>query len=217
MSRRLYQFQIPLFICSVIIAFMLASYYINSPQLDSVGNELVSWATTLSAWTLLFGYFVLMFSSIKTIATRGQQTASDWYRRLIIFVSFVVFLVLGITLPGGWTGTDFYLVYQYLIVYSGAGATVAWLGLTYAAYTVIRPRSIETVVFLFAWTFRLLRDLPIWTMYLPQIQDVANWIMDVPSVGAQRGTLIATGIASIILGLRALIMREPGLIELEVD
>jgi hypothetical protein len=45
---------------------------------------------------------------------------------------------------------------------------------------------------------------------------IAEWIKATPNTAAQRAALLAAAVGGIVLGIRALVMRETGLIEAEV-
>jgi hypothetical protein len=66
-----------------------------------------------------------------------------------------------------------------------------------------------------AWFLCLVHDLPLWTATIPVVAPIAEVIMDIPYVAAQRGILLASATGTVILGIRALIGKEPGLLEME--
>ena len=61
-----------------------------------------------------------------------------------------------------------------------------------------------------------LREMGAVVAYIPQFEVIGDWIMKVPYTASNRGAMIAAGIGVVVLAIRALVGREPGLIEMEM-
>jgi hypothetical protein len=49
---------------------------------------------------------------------------------------------------------------------------------------------------------------PIFEIILPQTATVANWILDVPNMGASRGVIIGVALGTIAIAIRVLLGYE---------
>jgi hypothetical protein len=62
----------------------------------------------------------------------------------------------------------------------------------------------------------MFRDTPILVAAVPGIDTVVDWMLATLYTGSLRGVLITVCVGSLVLAMRALIGREPGLIEAEI-
>ena len=59
-------------------------------------------------------------------------------------------------------------------------------------------------------------NMPFFRFYLPALGPVGLWIAQVPHAAAHRAGLIGAAVGAIIVGIRALVWKEPGLMEVEI-
>jgi hypothetical protein len=99
------------------------------------------------------------------------------------------------------------------------GLFLARYGMMY--YWVLRRfcefRTIDRIAQLAIWFLWTFRDMPILVQLVPGIDTFVDWLRQTLYTGALRGVLITVAVGSFVLSLRALIGREPGLIEAEIS
>jgi hypothetical protein len=81
---------------------------------------------------------------------------------------------------------------------------------------MFKVTSIESAAMMAVWFFITLREMASVVVFFPQIEAIGDWIMKTPYMASNRGVMIAAGIGIVILAVRALVGKEPGLIEMEV-
>ncbi len=59
--------------------------------------------------------------------------------------------------------------------------------------------------------------MPILVQTVPGIDTFVDWLRTTLYTGALRGVLVTVAVGSFVLSLRALVGREPGLIEAEIS
>jgi len=222
MSKRTYQRQIPLFIVSLVGAIFIAEYFTANPELKPpikspltpLTSELTAWGTIIYAFTLLFGYVGLL----RYQARRVQQRKTT---RLAVLGgtcigAAAVFTILGIVLPGGITGSQFRMWYTYIVTFAGGGMYTAWVHHPYNSYRYFRLTSIESAMMFLSWILICLRELSMFVAIWEPFYAIGTWIEGVPNTAVQRAALAAYGIGSLVLALRALVWKEPGLVEMEM-
>jgi len=67
-TKRLYQFQIPLFLVSIFAGINIAEYFLNIDALTTIKNEALQWGVIITAFTTLFAYTILVSSNAKTVS-----------------------------------------------------------------------------------------------------------------------------------------------------
>jgi hypothetical protein len=220
MSKRTYQRQIPLFIVSVVGAIFIAEYFTGNPEakvaspLTPLTAELSLWGTIIYAFTLLFGYVGLL----RYQARRVQQRKTT---RLAVLGgtcigAATIFTILGIVSPGGITGSQYQLWYTYIVAYAGGGMYTAWVHHPYNSYRYFRLTSIESATMFLCWILICLRELSMFVAIWEPFYAIGTWVEGVPNTAVQRAALAAYGVGAIVLALRALVWKEPGLVEMEM-
>lgn len=116
---------------------------------------------------------------------------------------------------GGTTSVTFRFWYTFIIAYAAGGMYTAWVHHPYNSYRYFRFTSVESGLMFLAWLFISFRELSSIVAVWPPFYDIGTWIEGVPNTAAQRAMLATTGLGAIVLGIRALVGREPGMIEVE--
>jgi hypothetical protein len=215
MSSRIYQRQIPIIITSAIIAIIAIEYFAPQvPALTTTKEELQLWASIIFSFVMLFGYVTLLMNHVRQ-ATTEKRTVRK-YLIMILLAVVVIFVILGLTLEGGPSGVQYSVLYKYLALYIAGGMYTAWAHHPYNAYRFIKVTSPASTIFLITWLFLVFRELSVIVFAFPPLYDVGTWIEQVINASAQRVSLACAGVGQLILGIRALVGKEPGLIETEV-
>jgi len=101
-------------------------------------------------------------------------------------------------------------------MYAGAGMYSAWIHHPYNCYLLLQVHFSLLSLVLLTWLFVVFRELPVFVAIYPPLYEVGTWIEQVVNGSVQRAALGAAGVGTLILGIRALVGKEPGLIEMEI-
>jgi len=221
-TRRIYQRQIPIILVSAIATLIIIEYFTVPPKavtpyevtVRAAKDELGLWSSIVYNFVLAFGYLTLVVNHGRRVmeAKRSRRT----YLSALLLGAVVAFLILGFASPGGFTGAQYTDLYKYLVIYAGAGMYSAWVHHPYNCYRYFRFTSTYSTLFFITWLFVVFRELPVIVSIYPPLYDVGTWIETVVNASAQRAALAAAGVGTIILGVRGLVGKEPGLIEMEL-
>jgi len=215
MSRRLYQRQVPVFLVSVLTTIIVMEYFVvRYPPLTAVKDELLLWGAITYSFVMLFGYTMLVLSHARQVMERKRGRSV--YLSGIKLGALGAFLLLGLLSPGGADGSQYRTLYAYIVGYAGAGMYSAWVHHPYNVYRFFRLTSIQSTIMFLTWLFLVFRELSVIVAVYPPLYDIGTWIEAVPNAAAQRAALAAAGVGTLILGVRAIVGKEPGLIEMEV-
>jgi hypothetical protein len=72
------------------------------------------------------------------------------------------------------------------------------------------------ILFIFFF-FTFVRGIPAIIALWPPLYDIAYWIETVPAMSVIRTFVVSAAIGTIIMGVRVLVTRERGIMELEVE
>lgn len=214
-SRRLYQRQIPIFLVAVIAGIFLVEYFVVPiKELTAVKNELLAWSVNMSAFALIFGQFMLIARYGRILRARSDRRRI--LESVVFFGSFAVLGILGLVDPKNVSGDLFNLWYSAIIVQFAFGlGNSQWPVQVNAVFRMFKVTSPETLVIVSVYVITLLRFLSVFTANVPAINPVFDWIVAIPHSAANRAALIGAGVGAIVVGMRALIGKEPGLMEYE--
>jgi hypothetical protein len=218
LKKRFYQRIIPLAITSIVILIGIVQYFgvKNQPMtiLNSSANE---WATIIAVIALLYGQFSLLLWRSRRLVLR-KATKRQLFDDAVFIGTFLIVTMLAIILPGNESNPTFLKILETL--------TLTEIGIIslrgiYQVITVFKifPQfsSLESWVFFTTWFIASMRELSVVATIFPQINWIGNWLWTVPTKAITQTFIAAAGIASIVLGVRALLGREPGLIEMETQ
>lgn len=218
MSKRVYQRQIPLLLVSIITGIFIAEYFLVNAPLTALKNELTTWGTIISLFILLFGNIVLLVSNIRRLGQRERVPAKEYFRSVVLIGTVVFFSILAFASGPKLTSGPLYLlvwVNTYGIIGVGIGLGTHTFFTWHAIKRIITLRSFEVAIVLVTTIFSLFMYMTSAVAVAPWLGDFANWIKGIPNTAAQRAALLAAAVGGIVLGIRALVGKETGLIEAE--
>jgi hypothetical protein len=216
LSRRVYQRQIPLFIVSVFAGILLILYFLTpSDASKAISGEIQQWGVILSTVTMIYASITIMVMHLRRLAERKENTRM-LFNSSVMVGSFVMLMAIGLFAPGGMTGPLMDAVTTYILGYIYAGILTDWAYHPYTSYRRFRLTSAEATIMFISFLFVVLRNMTAVVVVAPFIANVGDWIAAVPAMATMRAALAAAGIGQLILGIRGLVQREPGLIELEM-
>jgi hypothetical protein len=200
---------------SAIITIIIIEYFVvQYPPLTAAKVELQLWGSIVYIFVFLFGYITLIVNHARRLMDPKRTRRT--YLSGFLIGAVAVFLILGLTLPGGSTGLQYSNLYKYVILYIGGGMYSAWAHHPYNCYRYLRFSTVQSTLFFITWLFLVFRELSVIVAVYPPIYGVGTWIEQVISASAERASLACAGVGTLILGIRALATKEPGLIEMEV-
>jgi len=217
-GKRTYQFQIPLFLVSLFAGITIANHFIEVPAIQTLSGELLQWGVICGLMITVYAMLVLILSHTRRIMRTGVAFKLK-FRSVILLISFVIFALLASLDPVKLTGGDtFQLVYTRTVSIIGTGAGPAMhLIFAWAAIKKLqRVHDIETLIMLITFTVTIIAaGMTVGAYVWRPIVDVGAWVKTVPNMIGQRAAIAAAGMGAIALTLRALMWKEPGIIEVE--
>lgn len=218
MSRRLYQRQIPLYLVSVIAGLFIVEYFFgNQPTnpLTIAKNELTLWSTVIYGFVLLYSFIFLIMGQVRTVAReKGPKRIRN---SLVCIGAIIFFYTLSYVFPRGPSDPSYQTMYLFLVTYAAAARSVPWsLGGAYCCYRYLRLTSLEATVLTVAALFTMFRGTTVLTLIWPPFYGIGVWIESVLATSVIMAFVTAAAIGTIVLTIRGIAGREPGLIELEV-
>lgn len=216
-SKRIYQFQIPLFLVSFIVGILIVEYFTAYAPFTSVKAELQNWASIIGSLAILYASILVTASSIRTVIRR-KMSRREVLKSVVFLCSLAFFLIYGMSDPRLISGTKFLLVYNLTMgvmgsmVWVNANTWACWAGI----HSLSRIRSIEALTVWFVTLLMLLGGMTGLVALWPRLNDIYIWIMMYGDPAARLAAVAAAGVGGIILGIRAIIGKEPGLVEVEI-
>jgi hypothetical protein len=103
MSKRIYQFTIPLYLVSIIAGLLIADYFLVVPALSDFSTQIGKWGSILSAFAIIYASVVLTATRIQVLA--AQKTRKDVYRSIVYLITFFGFAALALMDPTALTSS----------------------------------------------------------------------------------------------------------------
>jgi hypothetical protein len=223
-SRRVYQRVIPLLIMSAISAWLIVDYFLpvdpvtKKNAIAPVSQNLLAMNSTVMLMTQLFGTVTLLLwrarSAIRRVGNRKNVFSS------IMFMGWYIFYIaLGFYDPSKLNnGTVFTLFFQASVgILSTTAAGVKFLHHTFWTFRLFASvATYESAVLFIVWAITFLRNASLGTLIVPQLAFVGDWVELYAFAAASRALLLSTAVGACIIAARALVMKEPGLIDMEM-
>jgi len=216
MSQRIYQRTIPLFLVTFLTTVFVFENFFENPITASITSELLSWGTCITLMTLVYGFFMLLLMHTKRIIDSEKKYSRLLLKSCIVVGTFVIYTLIGIWEGKGSTGPLYMLIYMNIVSMAASTAWMEWSHHMYSPFKMFRITSLETAAMLVTWTISVLRELSVVVINFPVIEAAGDWIMKVPYIAANRGTMMSAGIGLLVLCIRAVAWKEPGIIDTEM-
>ena len=220
-SKSLYQRTIPVFLIAVVAGIFIVEFFlVPIDPLTTVTDELLVWGVNMSAVAIIYGQVMLILRYVRLAIRPSSQQKGDrsiLFDSAIFFIGFIGFGILALSDPKDISGDLFTVLYLAFVMKFAQGiGSAGWPAQVNAVFRVFRVTSLETLTIAAVYIIVWLRYLTLVTFYVPGIAAIENYIKIVLHPSAQRAGLIGAAIGGLIVGVRALIGREPGLMEYEV-
>jgi hypothetical protein len=172
--------------------------------LRSVEDSLVSWVTSIIAFSLFVGTTSFVTRKVRSIKKKDADWVCDAWALVIIVAVLVLYVFTGSTSSAGYQ-------WWYNAVYTNAGsAMISLLGfyVVYSAYRSMIAKTLEVGLMITAAILVFLTNATIGEAIWGGFPLIGRWILDNPVLGVTRAITIAAGISGLAMGLRMLIGRE---------
>jgi hypothetical protein len=218
LQKRFYQRTLALFVCSLFVGVYIGASILAWDPLAFVYNAFQDGYGMVKNVVQLYAAFVLYLGAARMLVNHRNYSRSFVVRAATIIIFSIILAAFYLTQPDMENSA---LVSQVNSVLQGSctyGLFLARYGMMY--YWVLRRfcefRTIDRIAQLAIWFLWTFRDMPILVQLVPGIDTFVDWLRQTLYTGALRGVLITVAVGSFVLSLRALIGREPGLIEAEI-
>lgn len=191
--------QLPMLIVSIVGLLMTVQYFIPHPVSELIYNYALDWLIIIGIFAMPLGIYSMVQIHVHKV-TRKQQ---GWGYSVIALGSLFLMLGLGFTPTCLETGTFFMRLFEF--VYIPIQATMFSLlafYITSAAYRAFRARNALATIVLVSAIIVMLGRIPIGESISPYIPMVADWIMNVPNMAAQRSIMIGLGLGAAAIAMK---------------
>jgi hypothetical protein len=202
--------EVPLFITAVIGLFMILSFFVPH-QLVSVPADFLQQSAVI---VVAFGYVLGGANVLKVNFDGVSKRAPGWPFKLVLVLSLLATVTIGAIEGRGFQGEATRFSWIYNRVYSPMAATMFALlafFIASAAFRAFRIRTVEAGLLAAAALIVMIGRVPVGnyvTQWLPgdfQLQNVQEWIMNVPQNAAKRAILIGAALGVMATGLRVIL------------
>lgn len=192
--------EIPMAIFAITFFISLLQYYLKIPLLAEINVEMTNWVLIMSTFALGTGLIALCMYHGKIIAQRRK----GYFVSTIFFISMLMLFL-------SYYFMSSFADYLYNEIFTPLSIAIICFTAFYnytAIYRAFRIRNIDAAFFAFAAVFLMMMYAPVFETIAPQTITVANWILEVPNMGASRGVIIGVALGTIAIAIRVLLGYE---------
>ncbi len=191
--------QLPMLIVSIVGLIMTIQYFIPHPFSETIYNYALDWLIIIGIFAMPLGIYSMVHIHVQKVSRRQ----AGWGYSVVALLGLFVMLVLGWTPDCLKDGTFFMRLFEF--VYIPIQATMFSLlafYITSAAYRAFRARNVLATIVLVSAIIVMLGRIPIGEAISPHIPEVADWIMNVPNMAAQRSIMIGLGLGAAAIAMK---------------
>ena len=193
--------QIPITIAFIVGMFMWLQYYVPHNSVQSLYRRLITFDLIIAGFALLLGIYSLLNHHWNKIRRKSFQ----WGFSIVVYIA-----MFGMVAAGFFSkkhlemGGPLMWLFSYLLVpMQSTMFSILAFYIVSAAYRAFRARTKEATILLITAIIVMLGRVPIGeVMFGPKLPLFTEWILNTPSMAAQRGILLGVGLASIATSLR---------------
>lgn len=216
-SRRLYQRTLPLFVCALFVGVFIGQTIIKWDPLDTVYRAFQDTNAMVIMMIQIFAAFTLYYGKVRSAARYRTEERTLLIRNITILV-FSAFLSWFFWSTGGHESIEASTVVPIIQGSCQRGLFFARYGMMY--YWVLRRfaefRTIDRIAQLFMWFLLAIRGTNAIIVPFPILIEWIDWVRFTWYTGALNGVLFTVACGALIITIRAILGKEPGLIEMEV-
>lgn len=194
-------------ICGLLV---LIPYFVVNTQTAAVQNYALSVGSILMAFTVAYG---TIRAYTYHIGQLSKRVAHDWYWSIWFLVMLTIYIFTGVVLG---TNSSAYSFLYNSVFEPGSSTMFSFLAfyIFSATFRTITTKNKETSIMLIVIALVVMRNAPIFSAYIPGLDAVTSWIINVLSTASSRAFTIAGGIGAVILAFRIYLGREKGLLRI---
>lgn len=197
---------IPIIITFLTGMVMFTEYFFKVPFVSDAATMLMNFGIVIAAFALGLGAANLLIIHGRHIRKR---TPRQWYFSAWMFIVMFAFIIIGV----GYTVNAPAYVWLFENTLTPVSTTTYSLlafFIASAAYRAFRFRTSEGALLLISGVILMLGNIPIVSISIPAIADLAAWINRVPTMAGLRAILIGAAVGTIVLGIRTYLGQEKG-------
>jgi hypothetical protein len=191
--------KLPMLIVSIVGIIMTLQYFSPHPISESMYSNALDWLIIIGIFAMPLGIYSMVHVQVQKVIRR--QTG--WGYSILALVSLFVMLGLGYTPTCLDSGTFFMKLFEF--VYIPIQATMFSLlafYITSAAYRAFRARNLLATIVLVSAIIVMLGRVPIGESISSYLPWLADWIMNVPNMAAQRAISIGLGLGAAAIAMK---------------
>ena len=202
--------EVPLFITAVIGLFMILSFFVPHHFVSVPADFLQACAIVLVAC----GYVLGGANVLKVNVVGVIRQHPGWPYQALLAVSLIATLVIGLLEGPGFLDPGMRSRWLYDRVYMPMSATMFALlafFIASAAFRAFRIRTLEAGLLAAAALIVMIGRVPLtnalmqWAPEWMRLQNVQEWVMDVPQNASKRAILIGAALGVMATGLRVIL------------
>ena len=178
---------------------MILQYFVPHWAINETAGRFQQWAVIVLAFAYVLGVANVVRINVDII----QKRQRDWQYKIITVVALIGTLLVG--LIGGITPGTFFNDRLYLQMYvpmsSTMYATLAFF-IASAAYRAFRIRTWQAGMLAVTALIVMLGRVPVGRLVWTGMPNLADWVMEVPNMVAQRAILIGAALGAVSTGLK---------------
>jgi len=179
---------------------MLIQFFVPSKLSGEVRGELTDWAQIIYACALIVGVAGLIKYHFKRISRRER----GWFYNLVTVLSLFLMSFLGFAL-GRADGGSFMWLFNYTMAPMQASVfSLLAFFVASAAYRGFQAKNTEAILLLASTVFIMFGIASLGNSIRP-FSNIAEWILNNPSMAARRGIFIGVGLGTIAVSLRVIL------------
>lgn len=196
--------------------FMIFQYFVPHESSEFVYEFLLDWLTIIGGFAMALGIWSLVRVSWDKISRRRP----NWQYSIVTLTGLFVMMFFGFTswengsfgfyfmTAEGLDNTWFVRFFDFILIPIQATMfSLLAFFIASAAYRAFRARSVIASLLLIAALIVMMRFNPIFGAW---IETVANWLMNVPNLAAQRAIVIGLGLGMVATALKIILGIERG-------
>ncbi len=218
-SRRLYTRVGALFVAALFVGVYIGDSIIKWDPLHMVYTAFQETQGMVNLMIQVFAAMVLYLNAFTNLINYRTTSRTLNVRNATIIIFSIVLIAFFLSQPNQEQSTDAGMVNNVIQGACSNGLFLGRYGMMY--YWVLRRfgefRTIDRIMQLFTWFLWTIRDNPIVLSWMPAMGPAVDWVRATFYNGLLQGVLFTVACGALIIAMRVLIGREPGIIEAEVS
>ncbi|MBI5266204.1 MAG: hypothetical protein HY851_03125 [candidate division Zixibacteria bacterium] len=211
--------QLPFILVFAFGLFMIFQYFVPHESSERAYEFLLDWTTIIGIFALAVGIWSLVSVTIEKIKLRKPA----WQYSFFTLAGLFLMILFGFTakVDGHW-GFHFYTseglqnpmfrsFFDYILtpIQATMFSMLAFF-IASAAYRAFRARNVLATLLLIAALIMMMRFNPFLGPVGPLFEKTANWLLNVPSLAANRAIIIGIGLGMVATALKVILGIERG-------